>query len=98
MREIEVRRWHPTLPDRILGSGATDANVKIAHYQQLLSQIPQLNKNILREVFSLLKVVAHFSATNKMHPDNLAIIFIPALKIDAANLFHDFFNFQAQLF
>lgn len=79
-------------------SGITDPSVKISHLKNLVGEIPQLNRNILREIFALLKVVAHFSPSNRMGPDNLAIIFVPTLGIDSATLFHELLNLQNDIF
>lgn len=85
---------------------------RMTRLSDLLGKLPRLNYDIIHEVFALLKVVVHHQATNLMGPKNLgpallaicedfsltAIIFVPALGMASANLFHLLFQEQDLLF
>ena len=59
--------------------GEFDAQAAIKTYQQLITEIPPLNRQLLLYVLDLLAVFASKSDVNQMTAPNLAIIFQPGL-------------------
>ena len=60
-------------------SGDFDANGAIKAYQQLITELPPLNRQLLLYILDLLAVFASKSDTNRMTASNLAAIFQPGL-------------------
>lgn len=59
--------------------GKFDHSAAIKRYQQLITEIPPLNRQLLLYILDLLAVFASKSETNKMTTPNLAAIFQPGL-------------------
>lgn len=56
-----------------------DANRAIATYQQLITELPPLNRQLLLYILDLLAVFASKSDENRMNSQNLAAIFQPGM-------------------
>jgi hypothetical protein len=59
--------------------GAFDEAAAIARYQQLITELPPLNRQLLLYILDLLAVFAAKSDQNRMTPQNLAAIFQPGM-------------------
>lgn len=60
-------------------AGAFDANAAIASYQQLIKDLPALNRQLLLYILDLLAVFAAKAEINMMPASNLAAIFQPGM-------------------
>ncbi|KND92144.1 Rho-GTPase-activating protein 5 [Tolypocladium ophioglossoides CBS 100239] len=56
-----------------------DENAAIEKYQQLITELPPLNRQLLLYILDLLAVFAAKSVENRMNPQNLAAIFQPGM-------------------
>jgi hypothetical protein len=59
--------------------GGFDADTAIATYQQLITELPPLNRQLLLYILDLLAVFASKSDENRMNSQNLAAIFQPGM-------------------
>ena len=82
-----LKLWLREYPDPLLTKDLYDMficaatfkeeKIIMAKLQQVLEFLPVANLKILTVLFKLLKTVHEMSAVNKMHSDNLAIVFAP---------------------
>eukprot|EP01125_Pyxidicula_operculata_P014669 TRINITY_DN4909_c0_g1_i3.p1 TRINITY_DN4909_c0_g1~~TRINITY_DN4909_c0_g1_i3.p1 ORF type:complete len:342 (-),score=71.36 TRINITY_DN4909_c0_g1_i3:882-1907(-) len=71
---------------------------KINQVKNLLNNLPKIYYNLLNEIFSFFRLVISFESENKMNEQNLAVLFVPAMKVTSTELFLFMIKNAAYLF
>eukprot|EP01125_Pyxidicula_operculata_P013340 TRINITY_DN4416_c0_g1_i3.p1 TRINITY_DN4416_c0_g1~~TRINITY_DN4416_c0_g1_i3.p1 ORF type:complete len:359 (-),score=84.36 TRINITY_DN4416_c0_g1_i3:35-1111(-) len=87
LRELKEPLFTMSVLPRLQQIPGLSEDQQLIQMKQILAELPLVNQIILREIFSLLSVVAHFQLENKMTEKNLAIIFVPAMGIAVPEVF-----------